>query len=107
MQFFILKMEKNLNVYGDKGTYNNKTNDMEFRENVKVTQAENVIYSDNLDYFNLKKMNKYLWKCRGKSLDGNFSSDILVLNIAKQTLDISMYNENKSSKLKKMKKDLE
>ena len=29
-----------------------------------------------------------------KSLDGNFSSDILVLNIAKQTLDISMYNEN-------------
>jgi len=91
---FYFKDGKELNVYGDKGTYNNKTNDMEFRENVKVTQAENVIYSDNLDYFNLKKMINIYGNVEGKSLDGNFSSDILVLNIAKQTLDISMYNEN-------------
>ena len=40
---FYFKDGKELNVYGDKGTYNNKTNDMEFRENVRVTQAENVI----------------------------------------------------------------
>ena len=91
---FYFKDGKELNVYGDKGTYNNKTNDMEFRENVKVTQAENVIYSDNLDYFNLKKMINIYGNVEGKSLDGNFSSDILVLNIAKQTLDISMYNKN-------------
>ncbi len=91
---FYFKDGKELNVYGDKGTYNNKTNDMEFRENVKVTQAENVIYSDNLDYFNLKKMINIYGNVKGKSLDGNFSSDILVLNIAKQTLDISMYNKN-------------
>ena len=91
---FYFKDGKELNVYGDKGTYNNKTNDMEFRENVKVTQAENIIYSDNLDYFNLKKIINIYGNVEGKSLDGNFSSDILVLNIAKQTLDISMYNEN-------------
>ena len=91
---FYFKDGKELNVYGDKGTYNNKTNDMEFRENVRVTQAENVIYSDNLDYFNLKKMINIYGNVEGKSLDGNFSSDILVLNIAKQTLDISMYNKN-------------
>ena len=105
---FYFKDGKELNVYGDKGTYNNKTNDMEFRENVKVTQAENIIYSDNLDYFNLKKIINIYGNVEGKSLDGNFSSDILVLNIAKQTLDISMYNENQVNvNLKKWKRDLE
>ena len=52
-----------LEVSGKKGKYNNKTNDMQFRENVKVVQAENSILADNLDYFNIKRINKSLWQC--------------------------------------------
>ena len=44
-----------LEITGKTGMYNNKTNDMQFREDVKVEQAENRIFADNLDYFNLKR----------------------------------------------------
>ena len=83
-----------LEVSGKKGMYNNKTNDMQFRENVKVVQAENSILADNLDYFNIKRIIKVYGNVRGKSLDGNFNSDILNLNINNQSVDFLM-NDNK------------
>ncbi len=81
-----------LKVSGAKGNYNNKTNDMEFREDVKVVQAENRIFADNLDYFNLKKLINVYGNVRGESLDGNFTSDILNLNIDNQSVDFLMNN---------------
>ena len=66
---------------------------MEFRDNVKVTQAENRIFADNLDYFNLKRLINVYGNVRGKSLDGNFTSDILNLNIDNQLVDILMNND--------------
>ena len=77
-------------VSGDYGNYNNKTNDMEFREEVKVIQASNTIFADNLDYFNLKRLIKVYGNVKGKSLDGNFSSDILNINIDDQSVDFLM-----------------
>ena len=98
-----------LNIYGDKGKYNNKTNDMEFRENVKVEQDQNLIFANNLDYFNLDKKINIYGNVRGKSLDGNFSSDILKLNIENQLVEILMENKEKqvNLNLKKWKKVLE
>lgn len=97
-----------LKVSGNKGMYNNKTNDMEFRENVKVIQAENKILADNLDYFNLKRLIKVYGNVKGKSLDGNFTSDILNINIDNQLVDILMYNnEQVKINLEKWKKVLE
>ena len=83
-----------LEVSGKKGVYNNKTNDMNFREEVKVVQAENQISADNLDYFNLKRLINIYGNVVGKSLDGNFSSDILNLNIDDQSVDLLMNNNN-------------
>ena len=90
---FYFKDGKILKVSGKKGTYNNKTNDMEFREDVKVIEANNRIFADNLDYFNLKRLIKVYGNVRGKSLDGNFTSDILNLNIDNQLVDILMNND--------------
>ena len=70
-----------LQVSGKKGLYNNKTNDMNFRREVKVTQADNQIKADNLDYFNSKGLINIYGDVVGKSLDGNFTSDILNINI--------------------------
>ena len=65
---------------------------MAFREDVKVVQAENIILADNLDYFNLKKLIKVYGNVRGESLDGNFTSDVLNLNIDNQSADFLMNN---------------
>ena len=105
---FYFKDGKILKVSGKTGKYNNKTNDMEFREDVKVFQAENSIFADNLDYFNLERLIKVYGNVRGKSLDGNFTSDILNLNIDDQSVDILMNNyEQVKINLNKWKKVLE
>ena len=83
-----------LKVSGKNGEYNNKTNDMKFREDVKVVQAENQIFADNLDYFNLKRLINIYGNVVGQSLDGNFTSDILNLNIDDQSVDFLMNNDN-------------
>ena len=95
---FFFKDGKILKVSGKKGMYNNKTNDMEFRDDVKVVQAENKIFADNLDYFNLKRLIKVYGNVNGKSLDGNFTSDILNLNIDNQSVEFLMI-DNKQVKI--------
>ena len=89
---FYFKNGKTLKVSGKSGMYNNKTNDMEFRGDVRVVQADNKIFADNLDYFNLRKKIKVYGNVEGKSLDGNFSSDILNLDIDNQSIDFLMNN---------------
>ena len=64
----------------------------QFRKDVKVVQANNRIFADNLDYFNLKRLIKVYGNVRGKSLDGNFTSDVLNLNIDNQSVDVFMVN---------------
>ena len=99
---FYFKNGTILNVSGKTGKYNNKTNDMEFRENVEVSQADNKIFADNLDYFNLERLIKVYGNVKGESLDGNFSSDILNLDIDNQSADILMNsNEQVNINLKK------
>ncbi len=92
MAIFYFKNGQEINVYGDKGKYNNKTNDMEFRDNVRVLQETNKIFANNLDYYNLKKLINIYGDVKGESLDGNFTADILELNIENQSIDFSMKN---------------
>jgi len=91
---FYFKDGATLKVSGKTGMYNNKSNDMEFRGDVKVVQADNRIFADNLDYFNLKRLIKVYGNVRGKSLDGNFTSDVLNLNIDSQSAEILMNTES-------------
>ena len=89
---FYFKDGKILEVIGENGKYNNKTNDMEFRQNVRVNQDKNKITADNLDYFNVKKLIKVYGNVEGESLDGNFTADVLNLNINNQSVDFLMNN---------------
>tara|TARA_Y100000996_G_C22500539_1_gene634234 strand:- start:50 stop:637 length:588 start_codon:yes stop_codon:yes gene_type:complete len=89
---FYFKDGKILNISGKTGVYNNKTNDMKFRDEVKVAQSENKLFADNLDYFNVKRLIKVYGNVRGESLDGSFTSDILNLNINNQSVDFLMNN---------------
>ena len=92
---FYFRGGKVLTVTGEKGKYNNKTNDMNFRNNVKVTESNNIIFAENLDFFNVRKLIKVYGNVRGQSLDGNFTADILRLDIDNQAVDFSMINNEK------------
>ena len=60
-----------------------------------------------MDYFNLKKLIKIYGNVKGKSLDGNFTSDILNLSIEDQAVELLMKdNEQVKNKSRKMKKAL-
>ena len=83
---------KILIITGKKGMYNNKTNDMNFREEVKVSESENRLFANNLDYLNLDRIIKVYGNVRGESLDGSFTSDILNLSIDNQSVDFLMNN---------------
>ena len=91
---FYFKDGSILQVSGKKGIYNNKSNDMKFRNEVKVIQADNQIRADNLDYMNSKGLINIYGNVVGKSLDGNFTSDILKINIVNQSMDFLMNNDN-------------
>lgn len=104
---FYFRGGKVLTVTGEKGKYNNKTNDMNFRNNVKVTESNNIIFAENLDFFNVRKLIKVYGNVRGQSLDGNFTADILRLDIDNQAVDFSMINNEKVKiNLKRWKRDL-
>ena len=62
------------------------------REEVKVSESENSLLANNLDYLNLERTIKVYGNVRGKSLDGSFSSDILNLNIDNQSVNFLMNN---------------
>ena len=81
-----------LNVTGDFGTYNNKTKDMTFRQNVKATYMDHLLYSDNLDYFNTKNILTIYGNVITESVQGELKADILNFDLNTKTLDVSMYN---------------
>ena len=81
-----------LKVRGDYGTYNNKNNNMSFRENVNAEYEENYLFADNLDFFNTKNSLTIYGNVKGESIKGSIAADNLEFDLSKQTLDISMLN---------------
>ncbi len=91
-----------LKVQGDYGTYNNKTNDMKFRENIKAGYEENNLFADNLDFFNSKSLVNVYGNVRTDNNQGSMSADKLRFDLSSRVLDISMFDEDKVNlKLKK------
>ena len=90
-----------LKVRGNYGIYNNKNNDMSFRENVSAEYQQNYLFSDNLDFFNTKNSLTIYGNVRTESIKGNMTADNLKFDLLKQTLDISMLgNKQIDMKLK-------
>jgi len=79
-----------LKVKGNRGTYNNKNNDMSFRENVNAEYEKNYLFADNLDFFNTKNSLTIYGNVRTESIKGSMVADNLEFDLLKQTLDISM-----------------
>lgn len=93
--FFYFKDGTTLKVEGDYGSYNNKTKDMQFRENILAVYLNHNVYSDNLDFSNSKNLLTIYGNVKTESIEGNVEADNMIFDLAKQTLDISMFDEKR------------
>ena len=84
-----------LNVIGDHGVYNNKTNDMLFRDNIEAIYQNNYLYADKLDYLNSEGLLTIYGNVRTESIQGNIKADNLEFDLTSQTLDISMFKDDR------------
>ena len=91
--FFYFKDNTKLKVIGDKGYYNNKTYDMEFRENVRADYASSYLLSDKLTYSNTGGTLVISGNVRGESIQGDVYADNVVYDLSNKILDFSMLNK--------------
>jgi hypothetical protein len=99
---FYLKDDTILTVVSNKGTYNNITLDMVFKENVKTDYLTHNLYSDILSYSNSNAKLIATGNVRGESIEkGEFKADNAEYNLANKTLNFSMFgNEQVNIKIK-------
>ena len=83
-----------LNVTGDYGTYNNKTNDMVFRDNIVALYLNHKLIADNLDYFNVKGLINLYGNVKSESKEGNVEADNAEIDLKKKTIDLNMFDNN-------------
>ena len=99
---FYFKDGTTLKVKGDYGNYNNKTFDIEFRDNISAEYEKNFLYADNLDYLNTKSLLSIYGNVESLGKKGELTADKLEFDLKKETLDISMFdNEQIDVKLKR------
>lgn len=91
---FYFKDGTTLRVSSKKGIYNNKTNDMQFKQDVSSKYLENFLTSENLDFFNTNNLLEVYGNVKVTSNEGKVLADKLRINILNKTLDITMNKEN-------------
>jgi len=90
---FYFKDGSVLKIEGDYGTYNNRSNNMKFRKNIKAEHKDSYLFADNLDFLNTENLLTIYGNVRTESIQGNIMADNLEFDISKQTLDISMFSK--------------
>ena len=90
---FYFKDGTTMTLTGDYGTYNNKTFDMEFRDNIVAEYQNNLLYADNLIYLNTKSLLTIYGNVMTESVQGNINADNVEIDLSAETLDISMFDE--------------
>ena len=81
-----------LEVIGDYGTYNNKTHDMEFRENIIATYVDNILYADNFDFLNSQNSLSIYGNIKTESIQGNIRADNILVDLSTKIIDMSMFD---------------
>ena len=92
---FYFKDDTILNVWSNKGVYNNKTLDMKFTKNVKAKYLDSELFAEKADYSNSKNYLSIYENVRINDIQGNLIADKLLFDITKQKLDITSFNDGK------------
>ena len=91
---FIFKDGTKLDISSESGSYNNRSLDMEFNNNVKAIYEDSKLYANKAEFLNSK--NSLIISNNVKVVDtrGTMLADKLVFDIKKKSLNITSNNED-------------
>ncbi len=95
-----LKNLRTIHIQSDKAVFNKISNDCEFFENVKITEQDNVITSDNLDFYNSKNFLQAYNNVKYSGMKGALIADKVDVDLLKNEANIFMFKKNDKVKIK-------
>jgi len=95
-----LKNLRTIHIQSDKAVFNKISNDCEFFGNVKISERDNVITSDNLDFYNSKNFLQAYNNVEYSSMKGSLIADKVDVDLLKNEANIFMFKKNDKVKVK-------
>ena len=92
---FYFKDNTTLEVFSDKGLYNNKTLDMNFEGNVTAFYQDSELFAEKAEYSNTNAFLTVMENVKIKDIRGTMVADKLLFDIKKQTLNIASFKDDK------------
>ena len=100
--FVVIRLRnlRTIHIQSDKAIFNKISNDCEFFGNVKITEQDNVITSDNLDFYNSKNFLQAYNNVEYNGLKGALIADKVDVDLLKNEANIFMFKKNDKVKVK-------
>ena len=100
--FVVIRLRnlRTIHIQSDKAVFNKISNDCEFFGNVKITEQDNVITSDNLDYYNSKNFLQAYNNVEYSGMKGALIADKVDVDLLKNEANIFMFKKNDKVKVK-------
>jgi len=95
-----LKNLRIIHIKADAGIFNKVTNDSEFFGNVKITEQDNVITSDNLDFYNSKNLLQAYNNVTYTGKKGDLIADQVLVDLLNNEANIFMFEKGDKVKAK-------
>ena len=100
--FVVIRLRnlRTIHIQSDKAVFNKISNDCEFFGNVKITEQDNVITSDNLDFFNSKNFLQAYNNVEYSGMKGSLIADKVDVDLLKNEANIFMLKKNDKVRVK-------
>ena len=100
--FVVIKLNdlRTINIQSDKAIFNKISNDCEFFGDVKITEQDNVITSDNLDLYMSKNLITVYNNVKYNGIKGFLIADKVDIDILKNEANIIMFEKNDKVQVK-------
>ena len=100
--FVVIRLRnlRTIHIQSDKAVFNKISNDCEFFGNVKITEQDNVITSDNLDFYNSKNFLQAYNNVEYSSMKGALIADKVDVDLLKNEANIFMFKKNDKVRVK-------
>ena len=100
--FVVIRLRnlRTIHIQSDKAIFNKISNDCEFFGNVKISERDNVITSDNLDFYNSKNFLQAYNNVEYNGMKGALIADKVDVDLLKNEANIFMFKKNDKVKVK-------
>ena len=100
--FVVIRLRnlRTIHIQSDKAVFDKITNDCEFFGNVKITEQDNIITSDNLDFYNSKNFLQAYNNVKYNGMKGDLIADKMDVDLLKNEANIFMFKKNYKVKAK-------